>query len=410
MRAVMATGVAGATAALLAALTAPLHAGADNGRPDGRGAGEARRPAVTVAGKVVNGNTGKPAAGVRITLVGPDEARTKPVRIAARTRSSGAFRVRLPSKQARTYALMAHFSGGLFPGRAVSVRPGSRARMTRTVRVWPVTADPAAVRVLRDDIYLVPAKGNRIAALESVTFVNTTQRAYVGRGTRMLRRMGLEVKGPVPAFGFALPQATEPDSVSLVRSDLTVPGVAPVSFGFGITTAVPPGRHRVLYSYTVTSSGAAAYALDRPALYPIRELAVYAAEPLVARGPGLEEAGTVTLRAQTFTKSIRRGAFSPTDAIRITVVAEEAVRPAQVAGMTALALIVAGALFYYFRNRPGRARFEVPSANNPADPRAGLRAIAELDLAYRAGDLDEEEWRKRRRRLKEELAEARGSR
>jgi hypothetical protein len=269
------------------------------------------------------------------------------------------------------------------------------------LRVWEPTTDPAAVIVLRNDMFVVPTKGG-VAVIESVTIVNQTDRGYVGRS-------GRDGDGIAPSFGFALPAEAEQGGVRIRDSNLDIPALVRTDFGFGITAAIPPGETRVTFSYQVPGSGGS-FDLSRTALYGTAESSIYAAPPLEIESNRLVERGTVTLSDRTYTRWTTRSRLDAGDPIQVIARAEANFSPWLVAGIVAAVvgalLIGAVAFFRAMRRREPKV---------PADPRANgrreryLREIAELDISYSRGVIGQKEWMSRRNELKARLDEDVGS-
>ncbi len=356
-----------------------------------------------IGGRVIDKSRGLPVAGVKVHLVGADQRRGVRIEHRTVTNGRGSFRFsHLPTGPLRTYSLSARHDEGYFTGASVTFS-GSTTRARRNIAVWRTTERPSVMRVAKDDVYIVQSKAG-LAALESVTFVNTAPRAYIGRARSMLAGPAARSAGPIASFGFALPPDTVEGSISISRTDLELPRVQGTTFGFGIINAIPPGTHSILFSYQVADSGGGTYSLTRPALYPTRHMSVYAADPLIVNGAGIRGAGRVTSRGQTFTKWTSSSSLAPLDQIELTAAARGGITPGLAGGLgVALIVLLAAGGFALRRSR----RPVAPPGRAPNEPLARVEliaAVAELDLAYDDGRVSQGHWQTRRAELKRRLA------
>jgi hypothetical protein len=357
-----------------------------------------------IEGHVENAATGKPQAGVRVTLSGIEGSGRRVVHESSVTGANGEYTFGgLPTGEETIYALDARYKGGLYAGRPITLPSDTRKRpvIDTTLRVWEPTTDAAAVILLRDDMFVVPAEGG-VAVIESVTIVNQTNMGYIGRGSK-------DGDGASSSFGFSLPAGAEQGGVRIRDSNLDIPALVPTDFGFGITVAIPPGKTRVTFSYQVPGDGGS-FDLSRTALYATAESSVYAAAPLEIESNRLVERGTVTLSERTYTRWTTRSRLDAGDPIQVIARAETNFSPWLIAGIVATVVValLIGAVAFVRAGRRGK-----PSV--PTDPKTNgrreryLREIAELDISYSRGVIGQEEWMTRRNELKARLDEEVGS-
>jgi hypothetical protein len=356
----------------------------------------------TIAGRIEDGATGNFVAGVRVTLTqaAPDGSGTKEtVKV---TDGLGRFRFPgLPTGNTLIYVLDAEHDGGSFAGGAVQL-PADTAKppvIRTTLRVWDTTVDPEVIQLSRDDIFVVQ-EGNNVAVIESVTVVNHSTKAYIGRGGDD----GGE--GPVPSLGFALPQAVQRNAatgqpvVRIENSDIDVPQVIATEYGFAATTAIPPGETKTMFSYLVTGDGGS-FDLSRTALYPTSIFQIFAAPPLDIRSNRLEEMEPTVVGDTEYARHTATSTIGGSDPIQILAVADAGTPGGLIAGaITAVAIITIGAALAYLmaKRRKGNARM---AALQPTSQRElALQAIAELDIAHERGYIDDEAWAAQRARLK----------
>jgi hypothetical protein len=428
----------------------------------------AAAPRGTLKGRVVNETTKEPQGGVALRLIsaGPDGVG----RAVTRAVSDAAGRYlfdNLPTGKARTYALQARFRGGLFAGAPLRLPGGTPSPpvVVSRLRVWNTTTDPRAIRVARDDLFVVPAE-DHVGVIESIKVVNATDRAYVGRG----QAMGVEGSGGSPSLslGFSLPQTADRNSVVIGDTDLTGPPPVTTEFGFAATVAVPPGETATTFSYRVEGNGGV-FDLSRTALYPTQEMSVYATDPLEVEGNRLVRRGSKAIGGVEYRIWATGDGVAAGDSVQVLATAEAGAAPGLIMGLSASLTFVSGlGLLALWRRRnrsrpaarpsreaasdaPGPAAVAAgpprsPSRKGPSRPRRGgetedgpgsrvnvplstgdggdkdsaagaapgaeggvgrpaiIDAIAALDIDLENGEITKEEWLERRASLKELLA------
>ena len=362
-------------------------------------------PKGVIEGRVVNGATGNPQPGVEVVLVGARKDGGASLKRTATTSRTGAYRFTgLPTGDDRLYAIDATYAGGLFAGRAVSIPSDSKKSpvIKTTLRVWDTTSDPAAIFVRRNDVFVVPDAG-RAGVVESVTVVNPTDLAYIGRGA------GSSGGGSpaAPSLGFALPAGASERGVRVLDSDLDIPRLVNTDFGFGVTVAIPPGESRITYTYELPGGGGS-FDVSRSALYSIGEFSIYAADPLEVESNRLDGGDTVDIEGTTYRRWATRDSIDPGDPVQAVATARAGMEPGLVAGLASvLALVVVVGLLAYRRARKHRsARAPIAASRSSLTTRAEVvEAIAALDVSFQAGSISESEWRTRRNQLKDELRE-----
>ena len=233
-----------------------------------------------------------------------------------------------------------------------------------------------------------------IRIIESVTIVNQTDRAYVGRGA------GMTGEDRAPSLGFSLPVDCNATAISIVDSDLDVPQVVCTDFGFGVTTAIPPGEARTTFSYDIPGD-TGTFNLSRTALYDIAEMSVFVSDPLVLDSNRLVERGDVTLAGKTYRRWTTRNPIDPGDSVQVIATAQADLSAGLIAGMGGTLLVIVALVFWAFRRRT-RKKVADPLPDPERDDDL-VRAIAELDIAYEKGELSEQEWRASRSALKERV-------
>ncbi len=355
----------------------------------------------TIEGRVINGTNKRPQAGVRVTLttIAPDANSRRSVT----TDEHGRYSFTGLSTGAEiVYAIDGNYKGGLFAGRPLTI-PSDTKRppvIDTTLRVFEPTTDPNAILIRRDDLFVVQDEG-RLSVIEAVKVVNPTNNAYIGRGSALAP----DAEGPTPALGFALPDDALLETVRFIDADLDVPQVVEVrGFGFGITTAIPPGEVDFTFSYKVEGSGGT-FDLSRTALYEISELSVFAERPLAATSNRLEEGEELELEGTTYRRSSTTGAIDAADPIQILIVTEAGSSLPLMAGLGAgLALVLLVGFLAFRRNKRSRAKApRRADAAGSSEHRDVVAAIAKLDLKHEAGEVAGDEYTRTRSALKAQL-------
>lgn len=363
----------------------------------------------TLVGRVLNGSTKEPVAGVEVTLTASRADGSRSFARTQRTDDDGRYRFKhLPTGTDHIYTVDATYEGGAFAGGALQLRGDTpRPPVVRSLlRVWPTITDPAVIQIARDDIFAVQ-EGGDVSVIEAVTVVNHSGLAYIGRGGGTSGRASSGSR-PSPSLGFALPASvTRNDAgqpvVQIVGSDVDLPQIIPTEYGFAATAAIPPGETRITFAYRTRGTGGS-YDLTRRALYPTSRLEVNAAPPLEVQSNRLIEAGTLDLRGRAYTRYSATDGLAAGDPIQVLAVATAEPVSGSLLGVAlgaiaVLALVAAGTLWLSrrraARRRPERAR-RAPTQGDL------LHAIAELDMRYERGELAEAPWSEERARLKAE--------
>lgn len=188
---------------------------------------------IAIRGQVINGtNEGIGVSGVTVTLhqQGPDQ------HIDVDTTTDGEGRVQFENiipVPGFGYAVSASYKGAWY-GQDLQQVYGGMPPISLTV--YEPTEDEAVLEAR--DISLVitgiDRRSQTVAALEIVTISNASDRTYV--------------PGPEPMklLRFSLPSGA---SGLQVQTDLLNADVLQVDKGFGLTAAVPPGDHQIMFAY-----------------------------------------------------------------------------------------------------------------------------------------------------------------
>lgn len=357
----------------------------------------------TIAGVVTNGTTNEPQQGVEIRLLGglQDEEGnfSQEISEVATSDDRGMFEFKdLPSGEDRAYALDAAFDGGSFPGGVVTI-PSDGDIIEIEQRVWDTTTDPRAIVIQRNNMFVL--QGDEGAnVIDSYTIINVSEEAYIGRGAAS---RATSDDPPTPTLSFSFPEGAE--SIQVAESDLDIPELLSTETGIGITSAVPPNETRITFAYGLRVN-TGQVDLSRRALYPILNLGVFAEPPFVVDSTRLTEDGEVTVEGETYTRYRSEEDVTEGDSIPIIATAQADSDSALILGAIAagglLLVILALALMRRRAHRPVSTQKPTPPSGETRDDL--LVAIARLDLDYRSGRVDHDQWDARRVELKARLA------
>jgi Carboxypeptidase regulatory-like domain len=344
-----------------------------------------------IVGRVVNETTGEPQPRVEVTLTTGTESGESEVVGTMATDAKGRYSFEgLATGEDRFYALDASYDGGTFAGRPISLPSDTNKEpvIRSTLRVWETTTEPGVMAIRRDDMFVV-ANEQGVGVIEAVTFVNTSDMAYIGRGAAML---GENASGA--SFVFALPNGAS--EFNPIDSTLDIPTMTDADQGVAATIAIPPGENRTTFSYRLEGSGGS-FDLSRPALYPILEMSIFAGDPLEIRSNRLTSRGDVDIEGTTYERWSADQAIDAGDPVQVLAVAGGNVPVVPlVAGGAALAIVI-GLIVLLVRRR-------TPPDQTPRSSRTELlERVAVLDLALEAGDIERPDWDRQRAELMDEL-------
>ena len=340
-----------------------------------------------IRGRVVNETTGKAQPGVELTLTTGTEDGSGETVATIRSDDRGRYLFAdLVTGDDRFYALDARYEGGLFAGRPITL-PSDTARrpiVDSTMRVWDTTTDPAVIAVKRDDLFVV-ANEDGLGVIQSVTILNNSDRAYIGRGSEMVGEAASGV-----SLAFALPPGAS--DVNVFDSDLDMPEIVRVDQGFGTTVAFPPGETRTTFSYRVPGAGGS-FDLSRPALYTTLELSIFAAPPLEIESNRLVPSEGVTLEGKRYERWTAEDPIEAGDPLQALAIARSDASAVPLVAAIAGVLIVVMAI-----GAVARARRRDPSrvAPSPEERAVLLEEVARLDLDFASGTIRQSEYDDRR--------------
>lgn len=348
-----------------------------------------------IRGRVINQSTDSPESGVRVTLTSSLRDGSEALTETTTTDGNGRYVFRSLSTGAnRFYALDARFEGGLFAGGAITLPDDTETPpvITSTLNVWPTTTDPRSIVIRRDDIFATVSEGE-LGVIESLRVVNIADQAYVGRGEAVS-----DDEGSAQTLGFAVPPRTVDGSVVIADSDLDIPQLVPADFGFAATIAIPPGQHQITFGYRLAGTGGS-FDLSRVALYPTLEFTVHATEPLTVESNRLSDQDQVDIEGRTYERWGTDDTIEAGDQIQALAIAQVTNSAGLMLGLGLglgglAAMLVVG--LWMFRRRSARPVGSPKTQPAESGKDELVAAIAELDVRYRAGEIDREEWSRRR--------------
>ena len=364
----------------------------------------AQEPEIVVSGAVVNGTSGGAVQGQ--TVVFHQDRPTGHVDLEASTDQDGGFLFgSIVFDPEATYAVSTIYQGGLY-GADLDLSGGSPPPVSITV--YEATDSDEVVRATAVSVLLADADGpsQTVSALEIVRIVNESNLAYV--------------PGPEPMqlLRFGLPPGASDLSV---QTDLPGADVFQVDLGFGLSAAVPPGSHEVMFAYRIPYSRAE-YTFVKSLRYGatlLRVLAPAESVQFASADLGTPEEVDIGGRAYRLLSAteVPRGARVTIDLTRLPLaslnervskgfgaVRWELAAPVALGGF--LTLLLAALLW---RRATGRVHADEEAAG-PAvenDERgAMIRMIADLDGQLESGEISDAQHERRRSILRARLSAA----
>ena len=260
--------------------------------------------------------------------------------------------------------------------------------------------------ILPNDILIlgwVDQKQGVLGALENINVFNTSKRTFVST---------LETPGSMNFLRFSLP----PDYLNLdVQSNLINGQIVHVDKGFGVTTPVPPGDHEIMFTYLIKYNGTS-LTFERGFPLGATSFTILIPQDLATlHSENLEPIGTTEIGDTTFTRlrgqNITRGT-------KIVIKVEGLPKPnnsflfgdtpgpatiALIGIFVIFILIIIGILSYIIIYK----KVFRPNTNTlPSNRQKLIESIANLDIQFQNGSIDESQYKKIRSLLKKQLVEA----
>lgn len=354
-----------------------------------------------IAGQVLNGTTGAPAAGLVVTL-NPFESFSELATAQTETDDAGAFRFEgLPTGSQYVYLLTVAYGGSTFGSDIVSFAAGEET-LDVPLQVYETSATPGEITVNLAQWFVDSHEGALLIG-ELYRITHDSDRVYVG-SEEVAEGRNAVLRFNVPAGATSVVFDGGEIGQRFIR---TADGVVD-------TQPLLPGGTQILMRYLLPYSGSRAE-LTQSVNYPVERLSL-----LVVDGPdvttNLQDAGAQTVAEQQWNSfeganlpageavSVRLAglarAESQSAGAGATSTAVVAHNPELLYAVAALAFLAVLAVFTgYMLRRPAAAGSGQPAETLPApatafaDPAAErarlLAAIARLDDQYAAGEIDE---------------------
>ncbi len=353
----------------------------------------------TIRGTVTNGSPGGDLPGeLEITLSGFDgeqEAYTQSSSVAAD--GSYAFSD-VPVVAGRIYGVTVGYQDVLYFSDGAHLT-GDLAPLDMPVTVFETTTDPAALTIERLHVLFDFSAADQVQVIELWVVSNAGDRTVVAAPSRGT----LEVSLPEGATDLGFEDGSIGDRYILTAD------------GFGDTQPVVPGSgtSQFIFSYRLPYDGKITF--RQPSKQPIQAVVVLLPQNgVTAEGGGLQDQGQLQMGDQAV-HSYAGGAITAGQALEFELRGspQTAASSTGTGGWTntAIGLAVLGVLvilggLWWFRPSAWSARRDSVAASPGADQtEALLRAIAELDDALDAGQIDAAEHHTRREALKRQLRE-----
>ncbi|GBC86097.1 hypothetical protein HRbin12_00079 [bacterium HR12] len=360
----------------------------------------------TISGKVVNGTTGEPAAGVDVRArLFTAQTEPDPLEVTADERGRFAFES-IPAGVVG-YQLEVAYRGAVYRSVATGFDPASPAE--QTLRIYEPTTDPSRV-TLESYVVWVDREGGGVAVQHDLSWSNAGDEAYVGED-------GVVVRIPLPEgatnlqfLGTFLENPGRTRDGAYVSDAPIVPGASSATLRYN---APPLDRLTLEVPFATTS------------------LQLFVPQDVRVRAPALRLAGTVTDQGITYQVYEARD-LAPGTALEVAMSQAAAPRGARTAlwillGALGVVLLVGVALIVLRRDRArtpaprsagrpprAKARASAPASAADGDGRAVeledpdliVEEIAALDLSFERGLIEERTYRRLRVAAKERLLRA----
>lgn len=350
----------------------------------------------TIQGRVENASTGRPVEGATVVLHVFSEMKEE-VLGETTTGADGAFQFSVDYDENKVFWVHTEYSGVRYVSDLLRLSDEEPNAMA-TLQVYETTDDPAGVQITRGHLIVEFVEG-AVHVSELYVVGNMGHATYVGD----VEGRTLQFLLPMDAMDVMVDD--QPPGEEFVREGDVLWGTAPVPPG--------PAVAQHIVSYLLPYSPDAGLELVREYAYPVEQVNLMVPQVGVEVTSDLEFVGTVG--AERTYLAWRGSSLAPGETWSVRIQGEPAAtggtpgmpaaaRPGGATGVPfpllaggGLALLALGALAFL-----GLRRRTVPVQ----DPERLLDAIARLDEAYEAGELDEEGYRERRQALKEALAKA----
>ena len=350
----------------------------------------AAQTAGLVSGQVVNSSRGAVvSAGQVVILTGYDNF-SQALVLSTTTGADGGFAFSaVPYVAGRQFLVSTRYADLNYSSDLLNFEHGSAVNNVR-LAVFDVTADPSVIKVEQMHISVSRAANTGMVDVAEMFLVsNSSDRVYVPA-------TGPVLEVPLPTGATAINLDSQRQGLDLAEGAQAV----------RLNSAIRPGKNATQFSFSFHLPGALPLAFEQKLGYRVKALNVFVPNAtMTVQGTQLSDAGVQTL------PSGAQRAYAAQDLASGEVVSFQvrglggsgvnawwAAMVGPALPIAALALVVVlGAGLYWQR------RLWLP-VNEPNRADALVQAIADLDDAHEAGQLDAQPYQHQRARLKQELA------
>jgi mono/diheme cytochrome c family protein len=352
----------------------------------------------SVTGRVTNGTAGGAApAGLEVTLHGFTDQELFTT-LTATTSATGHYTfANVPYASGRQFVLTTSYLSHTYISDITAFPVGQKA-LDLPLKVYETTTDPSGLRITQMHTFIEFASNTELNVVQLYVISNVDDRTFVGSDNKTIE-FGL------PA-GYA--NLTVQDGQLGETYRLTDSG------GFAEMRAVPPGKRsaQALLSFSLPYDAAGA-TLSHKLFYPADSLSILLSDlGVTLEGDALQNMGIQTMSGMSF-QNFNHAPLTSGGDLAFTIKGEpgqaqtsdpdttstDLTAPNNMAslavGLGALALVLIGGGLWWYR----RAQTH-PAALNKNDL---IEALAELDDAYAAGEVEEAKYQEERAWLKEQL-------
>lgn len=353
---------------------------------------------VTVTGRVVNGTPGgQIPVGVPVELRVFDDTAVTAVYTSTVT-SAGAFRFdEVSTGSENEFVVSAIYQDVRYASAPTSLSTEGASDVQ--VTVYEITRDDADVHVEQAHLFILP-RNERVQIAEVYSISNSGDRTYVGKQTALADGTTLR---------FTLPADTRNLNVS--ESDLTGRYVSDAST-LADTQPIRPGSATVEISFSYERPLQEGMRVIRDLGLPIQSaLVLLQGGNLAAEGPELSFNGVMETQMGS-AASYLAGPLTADEALDFTITSQrESNTPGEATTGSEETSITLGQSWEIFIGIgaiavAGLATFALWAPTTPEVPESArpvLVALAHLDRAHAKGEVDEAEYRAKRKALKERL-------
>jgi hypothetical protein len=356
----------------------------------------------TIDGSLVDGTSGAPFPnGLVVALQSGQPSQSALATRTAAVDGTGHFQFANVPSDGTSYVVTINYGGVIYSSPVTAPANGSSSASVTLTIYEPTTTDTAIHIDSANWVFEgIDIDNQQLQILETIDVLNTGDRTYVGdhRGDP-----GSDTPGVLPrTIRLLLPNGAS-DMTPAVGLD---PGtLLPMANGYVDTAPVLPGLHELAFTYMVAYADGGAE-IQKALPYPTTKLRFLAPDVgLQLQSDLLKAAGKVDVAGHSYVvysgDQIPRDTNVTIDILGLPSTTAGRLDPGwlQLAGYVAIGLAVLAALGFGLRALRQPAQYSV------ADRAALVTAVARLDDAYAAGQVEREQYQRERAELKQRLVE-----